>query len=72
MRLKLQLVGFLTIREVQMQSCGKTKSMSTSQAREINNIKKLTIRRLRNVSRKDCGIIVSDLGIGVLISILYS
>ena len=55
-----------------MQSCGKTESMSTSQAREINNIKKLTIRRLRNVSRKDCGIIVSDLGIGVLISILYS
>ena len=51
---------FETIRKAQMQSCGKTKSMSTSKAHEINNIKKLTILRLRNVSRKDCGIIVSD------------
>ena len=55
-----------------MQSCGKTKDMSTSQAREINNIKKLTILRLGNVSRKDCGIIMSDVGIGLLISILFS
>ena len=46
--------------------------MSTSQAREINNIKKLTILRLRNVSRKDCGIIVSDVGIGLLINIIFS
>ena len=27
---------------------------------EISNIEKLTILRLRNVSRKECGIIVSD------------
>ena len=36
-----------------MQSCGKTRSMSTSQAREINNNEVvLTILCLRNVSRK--------------------
>ena len=36
-----------------MQSCGKTKSMSTSQPREINlNDKELTIFRLQHVSRK--------------------
>ena len=48
------------LRKAQMQSCRKTKSISISQAREISNIEKLTILRLRNVSRKECGIIVSD------------
>ena len=43
----------LTMRKVQIQSCGKTRSVSTSQtAREISNNKKLTILHLRNVSRK--------------------
>ena len=50
---------FHTIRKMQMQSCGKTRlSTSTSQAREINSDKELTILRLRNVSRKECGTIV--------------
>ena len=47
-----------------MQSCGKTKSISKSQAGEISNIEKLTILRLRNVSGKERGIILSDVGIG--------
>ena len=37
LRRKLQLIGFHTMRKVQLQSCGKTKGMSTSHAREINN-----------------------------------
>ena len=37
-----------------MWSCGKTRSMSTSQARETNNNEELTILRLQNVSRKEC------------------
>ena len=41
------------MRKVQIQSCGKTRSVSTSQtAREISNNKKLTILHLQNVSRK--------------------
>ena len=47
-------------------------SISKSQAREISNIaEKLTILRLRNVSGKERGIIVSDVGIGPLISIPF-
>ena len=38
-----------------MQSCGKTKSMSTSQAREMKNNKRLTILRLQNVGQKEFG-----------------
>ena len=45
---------FLTIRTAQMQSCGKTRNMSTSKARGTNNNKELTILRLRNASRKEC------------------
>ena len=55
-----------------MWSCGKTRSMSTSQAREINNNKELTILRLRNVSRKECRTMVYGLGTGPLISIIYN
>ena len=39
-------------------------SMSTSQAREINNSMVLTILRLGNVSRKECGTIVFSMGTG--------
>ena len=35
-----------------MQSCGKTGSMGTSQARKINNNEELIILRLQNVRRK--------------------
>ena len=52
-----------------MQSCGKTRSMSTSQAREINNTKELTIFRLQNVSRKECWTFVYCVGTSPLISI---
>ena len=45
--------------------------MSTSQAREINNIKELTVLRSRNVSRKEC-LIVYGVGTGPLISALFS
>ena len=38
--------------------------LCTSQAREINNSMTLTILRLRNVSRTDCGTIISGLGTG--------
>ena len=55
-----------------MWSCGKTRSMSTSQAREINNNKELTILRLRNVSRKECRTMVYGVGTGPLISIIYN
>ena len=55
-----------------MLSCGKTRSTSTSQAREINNNKELTILRLRNVSRKECLTIVYGVGTDPLISILFS
>ena len=45
--------NFHTIRKVQMQSCGKTRSMSISQARETNlNNKELTIFCLQHVSGK--------------------
>ena len=54
-----------------MKSCGKTSSMSTSQAREINNNKKLTILRLWSVSRKECWTIVYSVGTGPRISIIY-
>ena len=46
--------------------------MSTSQAREINNNKELTILRLRNVSRKECRTMVYGVGTGPLISIIYN
>ena len=45
---------FHTIRKAQMQSCGKTRNISTSLARGINNNKEITILRLRNASRKEC------------------
>ena len=44
---------FYTMRRAQRWLCGTTRSMSTSQARDIKNNKKLTILRLRNVSRKN-------------------
>ena len=54
-----------------MQSCGKTRSMSTSQAREINNNEVvLTILCLRNVSRKECGTIVFSVGTRPLINVI--
>ena len=37
-----------------MWSCGKTRNISTSLARGINNNKEITILRLRNASRKEC------------------
>ena len=55
-----------------MQSCGKTRSMSTSQESEINvnNNKELTFLRLRNVSRREnYGV---RCGNRPLISILFS
>ena len=58
------------IRKVERQSCGKTRSMSTSQAREINNTKELTIFRLQNVSRRECWTFVYSVGTSPLISIL--
>ena len=69
LRRKLQLIGFHTMRKVQLQSCGKTKGMSTSHAREINNNKEL---RLRHVRRKECCTIDHGVGKGSLISILSS
>ena len=45
--------------------------MSTSQAREINNNKELTIHRLRNVSQRECRTVVYGVGTGPLISIFY-
>ena len=54
-----------------MQSCGKTRSMSTSQAREINNNEVvLTILCLRNVSRKERRTIVFSVGTGPLINVI--
>ena len=47
-------------------------SISTSQPRELNNNEKFTILRLRNVSRKECRTIVFGVGIGPLISIIFS
>ena len=44
---------FHTIRKAQMWSCGKTRNISTSLARGINNNKEITILRLRNASRKE-------------------
>ena len=44
---------FYTMRRAHRWVCGTTSSMSTSQARDIKNNKKLTILRLRNVSRKN-------------------
>ena len=47
------LLDFHTIRKAQIKVCGKTRSMSISQAREVNNNKEFTILRLRNISRKE-------------------
>ena len=41
------------MRKAQMWSCGKTRSMSTSRAQEINNNKELNILPLQNVIRKE-------------------
>ena len=46
--------------------------MSTSQPREINSNKELTILRFRNVSRKKCWTIVYGVWTGPVISILFS
>ena len=62
---------FPTIRKAQMWSCGKTRSMSTSHAREMKNDKELTILRLRNVSRKECWTIVYGVETAPLFSIIY-
>ena len=55
-----------------MQSCGKTKSMSTSQAREMKNNKRLTILRLQNVGRKEFGTIVYGVVTSPLICIFLA
>ena len=48
------------------------RSISTPQAREINNNNKRTILPLRNVSRKECGTTVYCVGTDPLISFLFS
>ena len=55
-----------------MQSCGKTKGMSTAQAREMKNNKRLTILRLQNVGRKEFGTIVYGVVTSPLICIFFS
>ena len=51
---------------------GRTRITSTSQARELNNKLNLTIIRLRNVSQIESGTVVSSVGTGPGISILFS
>ena len=63
---------FHTIRKAQTWSCGKTRNISTSLARGINNNKEITILRLRNASRKECRTIVFGMGTGPLIDLLLS
>ena len=46
--------------------------MYTSQVRKINNIKELTILRLRHVNRKECRTIVYGVGTDSLLSILFN
>ena len=52
--------------------CGRTRITSTSQARELNNKLNLIIIRLRNVSQTESGTVVSSVGTGPGISILFS
>ena len=55
-----------------MYSFGKTGSEISSQAREINSNKELTIIRLRNFSRKECWTIMYGVITGPFISIPFS
>ena len=63
---------FHTIRKAQMRSCGKTRNISTSLARGINNNKEITILRLRNASRKECRTIVFGVGTGPFTGIVLA